>query len=189
MKRGFTLIELLVVIAVVSVLSSIVMTNLNTGRVKARDAIRMSDVYQYRLLLDTCAIDTGHYPSCYGNACDQDCINGINCSKGITHAYKFIASCGCWGGSAGGFQAAILSGCPSLTASKLPDDPTNSSPLSYFYFYFDPNFADVNPACRGKYVFMANLESSKSPSAIKCSTNPSKVPAAGQNSYWVILGS
>ncbi len=175
-KSGFTLIELLVVIAIIGVLASVVISSLRTARVKARDAIRMSDVYQYRLLLDTCAIDTDHYPDCalYGT-----------CDVIVANKYKFIASCGCWGGQ---FQQTLLQGCPPVTSTQLPNDPINSAPLSYFLYYFDPNFADVDPACRGKYIFMTNLESSKSPSATKCSTDSSKVPNAGLNSYWVVLG-
>jgi len=48
---GFTLIELLVVIAIIGILSSIVLTNLNSSRQKARDVKRVSDIKQLQLAL------------------------------------------------------------------------------------------------------------------------------------------
>lgn len=43
-KKGFTLLELLVVIAIIGLLSTIAVTSLNSGRQKARDAKRISQV-------------------------------------------------------------------------------------------------------------------------------------------------
>lgn len=51
MKRGFTLIELLVVISIIGILSSIVLTNLNTSRQKARDVKRTTDIKSIQLSL------------------------------------------------------------------------------------------------------------------------------------------
>jgi len=62
-SKGFTLIELLVVIAIIGILSSIVITNLNVGRGKARDAKRISDVKQIQTALEFFFDDNGAYPA------------------------------------------------------------------------------------------------------------------------------
>ena len=51
-KKGFTLVELLVVIAIIGILSSVVLVSLNSARVKARDARRVSDLHQIALALE-----------------------------------------------------------------------------------------------------------------------------------------
>ena len=50
-NRGFTLIELLVVIAIISLLSSIVLSSLNSARIKAKDAAVISGVREFEKLL------------------------------------------------------------------------------------------------------------------------------------------
>jgi general secretion pathway protein G len=61
-NRGFTLIELLVVISIISILSSVVLASINTARVNARDAKRISDLRQIRIALELYRNTNGDYP-------------------------------------------------------------------------------------------------------------------------------
>jgi len=62
-KRGFTLIELLVVIAIIGLLSSVILSSVNSARAKARDARRMSDLRQMQKAVENYATANGSYPS------------------------------------------------------------------------------------------------------------------------------
>ena len=60
--RGFTLIELIVVIAIIGILSSLGIGSYLTVKVKARDALRKSDLAQLRTALELYRSDQGTYP-------------------------------------------------------------------------------------------------------------------------------
>lgn len=63
---GFTLIELLVVIAIIGVLASIVLASLNSARVKARNARRITDIKQIQLAMELyydSSVGAGNYPA------------------------------------------------------------------------------------------------------------------------------
>ena len=68
-NQGFTLIELLVVIAIIGLLSSVVLASLNTARIKARDAVRLSDMRQIQLALALYYDSNNAYPSNSDNDC------------------------------------------------------------------------------------------------------------------------
>ena len=62
-REGFTLIELLVVISVISLLSSVVLTNVNSARAKARDANRTASIRQVQTALEFYYDTNGRYPT------------------------------------------------------------------------------------------------------------------------------
>jgi type II secretion system protein G len=63
MRRGFTLIELLVVIAIVGLLSSVVISGVNSARAKARDTLRAQHIRQMQNALELYRSFNGSYPS------------------------------------------------------------------------------------------------------------------------------
>ena len=62
-EQGFTLIELLVVISIIGLLSSVVLAGLQSARVKARDARRLSEAKSIQTALALYHLDYGLYPS------------------------------------------------------------------------------------------------------------------------------
>ncbi len=61
-NKGFTLIELLVVIAIIGLLSTVVMTSLNSARKKGRDTRRVEDINQLKTALELYYDQNGKYP-------------------------------------------------------------------------------------------------------------------------------
>lgn len=61
-NKAFTLMELLVVMAIIGILSSVVLTNLNGSRAKARDSKRIADIQQLRLVLELYFDNNREYP-------------------------------------------------------------------------------------------------------------------------------
>lgn len=58
---GFTLIELLVVIAIIGILSSVVLSSINSAREKARDTVRKSDLRQISVALQMYYLDKNNW--------------------------------------------------------------------------------------------------------------------------------
>jgi prepilin-type N-terminal cleavage/methylation domain-containing protein len=62
-KKGFTLVELIVVMSIISLLSSIVLANVNGFMAKARDAARIEAIAQIQRALLIYYANHGSYPS------------------------------------------------------------------------------------------------------------------------------
>ncbi|MFH1460889.1 MAG: type II secretion system protein [Patescibacteria group bacterium] len=140
-KRGFTLIELLVVIAIIGILATIVLVSVNSVRAKARDARRINDLNQIRIVLLLYYDNKGYYPSCgdaYING-TTDCLSVVLISEGLVSVLpvdpKFAG--GGWGndyqyygGSANFGLRARLEGSP---LSQTHDYPNGTSCDSGIY--------------------------------------------------------
>ena len=124
-NKGFTLIELLVVISIISLLSSIVLVSLNNVKIKARDAVRLSDITEINKAIELYISDFGHAPDLGRAECLDTTVADSNCIATDLNAN--------WSKLATNLQPYL---------SKLPTDPCgaackdqwpNADPTSYYY--------------------------------------------------------
>lgn len=150
--KGFTLIELLVVISIISLLSSIVLSALNSARAKARDSANVRSAIEMRKAVELFYLDKGYYPH-------QDPLVGSD------SYYRYSRLNGSPSGSFANNPASLASNFPSLLSKYLPTLPTpaksgqaiaylaGGTSASYNCTGYPGNIADVRP-----YVIIFHLE-------------------------------
>ena len=142
------MIELLVVISIIGVLASVVLTSVNSARIKARDARRIADLNQIKTALEFYYDDNGYYP---GVGDSGSCVTypTWDCNG---YAYSFIPAG--WDRLANDLR---------LYLPRLPIDPLNSGdqPWSsgYTYAYGNPG----RTSQRVQYDLTARLEDTNNP--------------------------
>ena len=149
-KKGFTLIELLVVVAIISLLSSIVYASLNSARMKARNAARVSAVEQLRNAFNL-ALSDGPIPDvaysfpCLSTTCVWNGSTYVGDATIDAYIAPYIKKSADPSGGALGYVGFLLT-TPTNWASGSP--PT--FPAGYFYVHYilEPP-ADCGP---GKYL-------------------------------------
>lgn len=144
-QQGFTLIELLVVIAIIGLLSSVVLSSLNSARAKSRDARRKSDIKQLEMALEFNYDKRGSY------------TQPENCGTDTSNSSLETTPCGVvsgdWG-SGSDLRKLITDGFISV----LPIDPINNASYRYSYEVQNLNEAYIGSPAGQAYDLCASLE-------------------------------
>ena len=128
-QKGFTLIELLVVISIISLLSSIVLTSVNSARAKARDARRLIDKEQIIKALQLAYDANQDWPM---SPCDGGCWACLGMSDGESCGRPMLGSTS--------LNNALL---PYLSVIPTPDTG-GDFPAFYLYGSRLSNWTDTN---------------------------------------------
>lgn len=121
-RGGFTLIELLVVISIISLLSSIVYSSLNTARESGRDAVRKSDIRNIQTALFSYQAIYGSLPgtTTYGETDSGNWdYSTFDANSDGNKFLDFLVDSGFY--------------------SEVPVDPINNITYKYRYFCYDTN--------------------------------------------------
>jgi prepilin-type N-terminal cleavage/methylation domain len=112
-RQGFTLIELLVVIAIIGLISSVVLSSLNTARLKSRTVRSIQDMRELQKALEFYYDAHGSYPSSLGGSGSWDGLHT------------------CWGDASSDW----IPGLVPTYISSLPHSPNNSGACDNNYIY------------------------------------------------------
>ena len=125
--RGFTLIELLVVIAIIGILSAVVLTSLNSARVKARDARRVSDISQMQLALELDYDKNGIYPATFATVVTDGFIAAQPSDPSAGASYGYVQT-----GSGKGYVVGAIMETAGQTAALSTDydGDTTANPIT-----------------------------------------------------------
>lgn len=137
-KKGFTLIELLVVIAIVSLLSSVVMSAVNTSRAKSRDAQRVSQIREIQKAIEAYTADHGQPPTCTLSKNDNRYWCGsCDTTQSITL-----------------FNQALQPLVDGGYLKKIPSDPKGGNCMNYEYYTLPDNPTPLGNAwaCSGQSI-------------------------------------
>jgi len=162
-QRGFTLIELLVVIAIIGLLSSVVLASLNTARLKARDARRLSDLRQIQIAFELYFDDNNQYPPQSGG-------NNGNIGEGA------------------GIDTALAPYMPVVPMDPLGDGIDDEN-HPYYYYYDGNQLCDDGIPGNIAVIFARNMETQSGNGSDFCtgSSGWGGEGGAGQPEAWHII--
>jgi prepilin-type N-terminal cleavage/methylation domain-containing protein len=149
-NRGFTLIELLVVIAIIGILSSVILTSLNTARGRARDVARLSDMRTLQTALALYMSNHSTYPNSNNSGCGGWESTGSDIS--------------------GNFVAALTTKNYLPTGLNEPLTSLNNSCGNYAYYFYPAGYAGCDINRGGFYVI--GIRSTEASGSAKYSTSP-----------------
>lgn len=135
--RAFTLIELLVVIAIIGILSSIVLSSLNTARNKSVDSAAMSDLANARSQAELFYASNGYaYRTGTPGPPATNVCNALGSVNGVGGIYPFVLAAANAEGistvvidAAGGSGIAV---CNSLSTGWAAQIPLKTAPGVYY---------------------------------------------------------